>query len=115
MINTEKKRKIYAVNVFGCCRPKSRASYADRSNTRLLKLFDRGKNKLQEDFDLVKVHKTLHDLRVMFKFYRLKNADLMIQVNKSRHTTLNLEDDGWEAEFDRQVPYLTKFENSYES
>ena len=115
VISTEKKGRIYTVNVFGCCKPKSRASYIDRSNTRLLKMFDKGKKKLQEDFDLVNLHKTLHDLRVMFKFYRLKNSDLMIEVNRSRHTTLNLEDDGWEAELDRAVPYLTKFEHSYES
>lgn len=58
--------------------------------------------------------KTLHDFRVMFKYYRLKHSDLMIEVNANRRNIINLEDDGWETELDRAQPYMTKFD-TYES
>lgn len=40
-------------------------------------------------------------MRVMFKYYRLKHGDLMIEVNGNRRTVINLEDDGWETELDK--------------
>lgn len=80
----------------------------------LVKMWQKGRLKLKEDFDVLKMVKTLQDLRVMFKYYRLKHADLMIEVNANRRSIINLEDDGWETELDRPQPYMTKFD-TYES
>jgi len=67
----------------------------------MLKLQHKGKEKLKEDFDVVRILKTLADLRVMFRYYRFRHSDLMIEVNSSRKNVINLDDDEWEHELER--------------
>jgi len=73
-------------------------------------MWRKGREKLKEDFNILKIFKSIHDFRVMFKYYREKHAELMIDVNSNRRSVINLEDDEWESELDRAKPYMTKFD-----
>jgi hypothetical protein len=66
-----------------------------------VKLFQKGKEKLREDFDVISLLKSIAYLRILFKQYRLRHSDLMIEVNKSRKSVINLEDDEWETELEK--------------
>lgn len=70
--------------------------------------------KLKEDFDMVKIIRSMQDMRILFRYYRLKHSDLMIEVNANRRKVINLEDDGWETELERTKVTMTKFD-TYES
>ncbi len=64
-------------------------------------MFQKGKEKLREDFDVISLLKSMSHLRILFKQYRLRHSDLMIEVNKSRKSVINLEDDEWEKELEK--------------
>jgi hypothetical protein len=51
----------------------------------------------------------MSNLRILFKQYRLRHSDLMIEVNKSRKNVINLEVDDWETELDKEEVYMTRF------
>lgn len=77
-------------------------------------MWQKGRLKLKEDFDMVKIIRSMQDMRILFRYYRLKHSDLMIEVNANRRKVINLEDDGWETELERTKVTMTKFD-TYES
>lgn len=104
-----KKRTLYFKNLFGLKTQLSR--YPDESekvNYRVARLYDKGKQKLAKDFDVLKIMKDLHEFRILFDFVKRKHSNLMIDINTTRKNVINLQDDGWELELERVEPYLTK-------
>jgi hypothetical protein len=50
---------------------------------------------------VINIFKTIQELKVMFNYYRTRHSDLMIDINSSRKSVINLEDDKWEDELER--------------
>ena len=50
----------------------------------------------------------------MFKYYREKHSDLMIDINSNRRNVVNMEDDEWSTELEKTRGTIAKFykENS---
>lgn len=90
-----------------CCM--DRAKRPGVKEAQIVRLFEKGKEKLREDFDVIQLLKSMSNLRILFKQYRLRHSDLMIEVNKSRKNVINLEDDDWEHELEKQEVYMTRF------
>jgi hypothetical protein len=72
-------------------------------------LWNKSKNKLKEDFDIVEIMKKLNEFRVMYKYYREKHSDLMIDINSNRRNVVNMEDDEWSTELEKTLGTITKF------
>jgi hypothetical protein len=53
--------------------------------------------------------KRLNDFRVLFKYYREKHSDLMIDINSNRRSIVNMEDDNWSTELEKTRGTITKF------
>jgi hypothetical protein len=53
--------------------------------------------------------KKLNDFRVLFKYYREKHSDLMIDINSNRRSVVNMEDDEWSTELEKTRGTITKF------
>jgi hypothetical protein len=53
--------------------------------------------------------KRLNDFRVLFKYYREKHSDLMIDINSNRRNVVNMEDDNWSTELEKTRGTITKF------
>ena len=53
--------------------------------------------------------KKLNDFRVLFKYYREKHSDLMIDINSNRRSVVNMEDDEWSTELEKTPGTITKF------
>jgi hypothetical protein len=113
VLSTSKKFKLYMMTL---CNPCKRAEKVKKGseNANLIKLYDKGQQKMMEDFDVCKLMKHIHNLTVLFRFYRLKHSDLMVEVNSSRRRILNLEDDDWENELEKKQTVLTRF-NTHET
>jgi hypothetical protein len=77
-------------------------------------LWNKSKSKLKEDFDIIEILRKLNDFRAMFKYYREKHSDLMIDINSNRRNVVNMEDDEWSTELEKTRGTITKFykENS---
>ena len=45
----------------------------------------------------------------MFKYYREKHSDLMIDINSNRRNVVNMEDDEWSTELEKIRGTITKF------
>lgn len=84
-------------------------TYKDKQNNKLINLWNKSKNKLREDFDIVEIMKRLNDFRVLFKYYREKHSDLMIDINSNRRNVVNMEDDNWSTELEKTRGTITKF------
>ena len=74
-------------------------------------MWNKSKNKLKEDFDIVEIMKKLNEFRVMYKYYREKHSDLMIDINSNRRNVVNMEDDEWSTELEKTLGTITKFNN----
>lgn len=53
--------------------------------------------------------KKLNEFRVMYKYYREKHSDLMIDINSNRRNVVNMEDDEWSTELEKTLGTITKF------
>ena len=53
--------------------------------------------------------KKLNDFRVLFKYYREKHSDLMIDINSNRRSVVNMGDDEWSTELEKTRGTITKF------
>ena len=84
-------------------------TYKEKQNNKLINLWNKSKNKLREDFDIVEIMKKLNDFRVMFKYYREKHSDLMIDINSNRRNVVNMEDDNLSTELEITRGTITKF------
>lgn len=66
------------------------------ASRKLKLLWQKGMEKVREDFDIVKMVRHMSDQKVMFNYYRVKHSDLMIKVNANRATIVNIaEDAAW--------------------
>ena len=72
-------------------------------------MWNKSKSKLKEDFDIVEILRKLNDFRAMFKYYREKHSDLMIDINSNRRNVVNMEDDEWSTELEKTRGTITKF------
>ena len=109
VLSNSKRAKLYFNSLFGF--KSTLIRYPDESekiNHRVAKLFDRGKQKLSKDFDVLKIMKDLHEFRILFEYIKKKHSNLMIDINSSRKNVVNLQDDGWESHQERVEPYLTR-------
>ena len=63
---------------------------------------------------MAKFSKDFNDLKALFKYYKEKHSNVMIDVNQSckKDTVINAEADDWEAE--RPAVYLTQFKPFHE-
>lgn len=114
VIAPQERTWFFCQKMFGCtpfctCDKNTKRS---RERKRLLyhKLISKGEEKLKEDFDAARLIKHVNDMRSMLTYYKARHSNVQIEINKSRKAVINLEDDGWESEFDRTEVYLTKFE-----
>jgi hypothetical protein len=57
--------------------------------------------KLKEDLDIIELVKRINEFKVLFKYYKLKHSDLMIEINSNRRNVVNMENDGWSTELDK--------------
>jgi hypothetical protein len=72
-------------------------------------LWNKSNSKLKEDFDIVEILRKLNDFLAMFKYYREKHSDLMIDINSNRRNIVNMEDDEWSTELEKTRGTITKF------
>ena len=100
VLSTVKKFNLYMISLCNPCKSPQKVKKGDK-NANLIKLYEKGQEKLLQDFDVVKLMKNMHHLNMMYNFYRLKHSDLMVEVNSSRKKILNLEDDGWSTELEK--------------
>lgn len=77
VLSFEKKCSLLT-RAFSCTSWRSSPSKFEKRDARIITMWQRGRQKLKEDFDIIKIIKSLHDFRVLFKYYRQKHSDLMI-------------------------------------
>lgn len=85
VIKLSKKQscKLYFMSLLGCC-------FCGRKKNRLWRLYTEGQDRIEKEFDLVKIIKSIRNIKVIMK-HKLMNEKLKLEVKHSEKSVIDVE------------------------